>query len=276
MPPEGPPEGARGRPKPPGPPETRRGARKPEGRPIKLSTEQMKNNFQMESCLEYFESPQIAELVSSRLGGGLDLRLFQTFLRDPRGSLDPPPDPFETLIREEDPPSAAREGHSGVVKWLWSCMRGAPADGDGKVFAMLCASAASGGRLEIRREQQGHALPPQGLPESRTGHALPPQRRPERRRGAPSAAEATPRAAEATPSAAEATPCRRRGHALPPQGSPESRRAKLAAEGHKLSEGRAELPPKGPHSRALVFENAPERAREPPRTAMMGTPKIVF
>ena len=93
--------------------------------------------------LKYFEDPYIAEVVSSRLGGGgggqgLDLRLFQTFLRAPLG-IPQDLDPFESMSREEDIVSAAEEGRFGAVKWLFHCMKGAHVDGDEDwIFARIC------------------------------------------------------------------------------------------------------------------------------------------
>jgi hypothetical protein len=95
------------------------------------------------------EQPEVAEQMSSRLaaggGQGLELRMFQTFLRNIRGSGDP----FETMDRKEDLPAAAREGRFGAVKWLFACVNGAPKDGDKRVFAEIYAKAASSGHMEI-------------------------------------------------------------------------------------------------------------------------------
>ena len=94
------------------------------------------------SCLKYFERPEVAELVSSRLAPGLELRLFQTFLR---GS---GVDPFETMDCKRDAQAAAREGRFGGVKWLVNCMKSAPEELE-LYFTRICKSAASGGHLHI-------------------------------------------------------------------------------------------------------------------------------
>jgi hypothetical protein len=104
------------------------------------------------SCLALLERPEIADLVSSKLVGGLELRLFRTFLLDARGRASEgqnAQDPFETLDRENDLLAAAREGYIGAVEWLHGRMRADPKEGDARVFARVCAEAASAGRLEV-------------------------------------------------------------------------------------------------------------------------------
>jgi len=49
------------------------------------------------------------------MADGLERRMFQTFLRDPKGSGDP----FETIDRKKDLRTVAREGHFGVFKWFF-------------------------------------------------------------------------------------------------------------------------------------------------------------
>ena len=78
-------------------------------------------------CMQYFERADVVELVSSKLAGGLDLRLFRTFILDPVN-------PFETLDREKDLLAAARQGRSSVVKWIHSCMTADPKKGDDRVL----------------------------------------------------------------------------------------------------------------------------------------------
>jgi hypothetical protein len=109
-------------------------------------------------CLKYFEKPDVAELISSRLYDGLEFRLFHTILRNIRGSGDPI-DPFVTMDREEDLLAAAREGRFGAVEWLFDCMNKAPKNGDTKVFARICASAASCGQLEILKWARHNGCP---------------------------------------------------------------------------------------------------------------------
>jgi hypothetical protein len=107
------------------------------------------------TCLAYLERPEVAELVSSKLAGGLETRLFRAFLQDVPGRASDPQgeqnaqDPFETLDRENDLLEAAREGYLGAVEWLHARMMADPKEGDARVFARVCAEAASGGRLDV-------------------------------------------------------------------------------------------------------------------------------
>jgi hypothetical protein len=94
------------------------------------------------SCLKYFGRPTVVELVSAKLAAGLELRLFKTFLRGPLDS-------FDIMDHERDPPAAAKEGRFEALKWLFDRMKGDPNYADAKVFKQICASAASGGHLEI-------------------------------------------------------------------------------------------------------------------------------
>ena len=109
-----------------------------------LSSEKMESK---KSCLKYFDDPDIAELVSERLVGDFDRRLFQAFLRDPLGTSDLKT--FDTMRWWEDPVAAAREGRFGVVKWLFKSIRAEPVAGDPDALGRLCAAAASGGHIEI-------------------------------------------------------------------------------------------------------------------------------
>lgn len=120
---------------------------------------------------KYFKSTELAELLSSRLAGDQqDVRLFQTFLKElkavPAKELKPPAGirapcdpPFDTMDRQKDAVHAAREGRFSVAKWLYSCMRQSPAEGDETVFVSMCSMAALGGHLEILRWLRENGCP---------------------------------------------------------------------------------------------------------------------
>ena len=100
------------------------------------------------SCLKYFERPEVVEQISARSAAGLELRHFQTFLREPRGS-GGPIYPLETMDREKDLLAAAREGRLIAVKWIFNCMKEAPKYSKFRVFRQICLMAALCGHLKV-------------------------------------------------------------------------------------------------------------------------------